>query len=159
MQNAKTPTQQAHLTPPWIARRRYGYRSPHTATFNASTIKRTSSSVFSLSNEIRIVPFATSSGNPIAFSTCETCVFFESQAAPVETAMPRKSSICITPSASLPGKLTLNTPDCTAITSPRPHLKMLKYPTLGSSIVPITRPRSSNPFPNSQHVSGRSAQL
>ena len=52
-----------------------------TTTFNASTINRTSASVFSLSNEIRIVPLATSSGNPIAFSTCETRVFFESQAA------------------------------------------------------------------------------
>ena len=53
-----------------------------------------SSSVLSLPNEIRIVPSEYSDGTPIALITCETYVFTESQAEPVDIQIPIKSKRC-----------------------------------------------------------------
>ena len=54
----------------------------------ASAIIRASSSVFSLPSDTRIVPSVYSCGTPIALITCEIWVFTESQAEPVEMAIP-----------------------------------------------------------------------
>lgn len=60
----------------------------------ALAIVTASSSVLSLPNEIRIVPSEYSDGTPIALITCETSVFTESQAEPVDIHIPIKSKRC-----------------------------------------------------------------
>ena len=51
---------------------------------------------------MRTVPFASFTGNLIAFRTCEISVDLELQAAPVDTAIPCRSSTCSRPSPGMP---------------------------------------------------------